>query len=66
MDDIKTKQHIRRMADNRWSKQVLEWMPPGRRKTIGRNSGCNGRNRSGRIVDGYRRIAMGIGRYQRC
>jgi hypothetical protein len=30
----------------------------------GRNSGCNGRNRSGRIVDGYRRIAMGIRRYQ--
>jgi hypothetical protein len=39
LDCLKTKLiwygHIQRMADNRWPKQVLEWLPPGRRQ-VGR------------------------------
>jgi hypothetical protein len=33
LNDIKTilHGHVQRVADNRWSREVLEWIPPGRR-----------------------------------
>jgi hypothetical protein len=36
LDDIKTKQllwygHVQRVADHRWPKEVLKWIPLGRR-----------------------------------
>jgi hypothetical protein len=48
------------MAENRWSKQVLEWMQPGRRKAESWMYERNGRERSkGRTVGGWRRMGTG-------
>jgi hypothetical protein len=44
LDDMKTKQHVQRMTDNRWPKQILVWMTPGRKKKgslTEENPGCN-------------------------
>jgi hypothetical protein len=78
LDDIQSKlliwyRHVHRMAGNRWPKEVLEWMPQGRRKRgrprvrrmKGIQDAISQREVKGQWTD-RNEWKLGIGRHQWC